>query len=67
MISESIKVEIDAMPYEAMLRRWRFAPVGDPIFKGEVGAYYSKVMGEKRVAAGPGAHVTASKTIGWEA
>lgn len=60
------KQQIDAMDYEDMLRRWRFAPSGDPMFQAETGEYYSKVMGEKREQIGPGGHTTASKNIGWE-
>ncbi len=64
-MTNEMKVEIDAMGYEAMLSRWRFAPVGDPMFQGEVGAYYKKRMTEKREEVGNGEHVRASKSIGW--
>ena len=67
MTTEEAKQKIDSMSYEALLSRWRFAPVGDPMFVGEVGDYYSKVMSEKRQAVGPSAAVAASKTIGWDA
>ena len=55
---------IDEATYEDLLRRNRFAPIGDPMFRGDTGDYYSKVMNEKR-AANPGEHVRASKAIGW--
>ena len=55
---------IDQASYEDLLRRWRFAPVGDPFFQGDTGDYYSKIMGELR-AADPAGHVAASKSIGW--
>jgi hypothetical protein len=65
-ITEEIKKRIDNMPYETMLSRWRFAPVGDPMFQGETGDYYLKVMSAKRELVGHNAHVQASKNIGWE-
>ena len=65
-MDEKIKQEIDNMDYESMLRRWRYAPVGDPMFQGEVGEYYSKVMKEKREKVGGTEHVRASKNIGWD-
>ena len=65
-MDEKIKQDIDSMDYESMLRRWRYAPVGDPIFQGEVGKYYSEVMKKKRKEIGNDAHVRASKKIGWD-
>jgi hypothetical protein len=65
-MTDKTKKEIDDMPYEAMLRRWRFAPIGDPMFTGEVGEYYSEVMATKRNQVGNKEHVAASKHIGWE-
>jgi hypothetical protein len=59
------KKRIDEMPYEDMLRMWRFAPAGDPTFQGDDGVYYKKVMTKKRNADPAGA-VQASKNIGWE-
>ena len=56
---------IDNSSYEGLLERWRNASAGDPIFQGDAGQYYSKVMREKR-DADPGEHVRASKSIGWE-
>ena len=56
---------IDESPYGNLLTRWRFAQVGDPIFQGEVGEYYKKVMFEKRDAL-PDNGVSASKNIGWD-
>jgi len=59
------KTQINEMTYEEMLRRWRFAPAGDPLFAGDTGDYFEKVMQEKKQAAGPGAAVAISKGIGW--
>jgi len=64
-MTAEMKAEIDAMSYESMLRKWRFAPVGDPMFQGEVGDYYAKCMAEKRATEGNAEHVRASKSIGW--
>ena len=56
---------IDAASYRDLLERWRNAPIGDPIFQGECGDYYSKVMAEKKKEVGQSGHVAASKSIGW--
>ena len=48
------------------LRRWRFAPVGDPLFQGGTGDYYREVMARKRAALAPGEAARISKEIGWD-
>ncbi len=40
------KQEIDSMTQEDLCRRWRFAPVGDPLFQGDTGDYFSKRLKE---------------------
>ena len=66
-LTPDLKKRIDAMTYEQLLRKWRFSPAGgDPMFQGDAGDYYAKVMGEKR-AANPGGAVAASKSVGWGA
>jgi hypothetical protein len=60
------KKEIDDMDYVSMLSLWRNAPSGHPMFQGDTGDYYAKVMAEKRRKVGSAAHVAASKSIGWE-
>ena len=63
-MTDQEKAKIDAMSYEALLRAWRFAPVGDPRFQGEHGQYWSRRMAEKRnVEEDHG--VGASKRLGW--
>jgi hypothetical protein len=62
---EQLKQQIDAMGYEELLRRWRFAKAGDPCFQGEMGTYYQQVIARKRVEVGEAAHTAASKAIGW--
>jgi hypothetical protein len=64
MTSEQKKF-IDDASYETLLCKWRFAPMGDSMFQGEVGAYYTKVMKEKRDKLLPGESAVISKKIGW--
>ena len=56
---------IDTASYEALLSKWRFAPVGDPMFTGESGDYYGKVLGAKR-DEDLDRHVATSKMLGWK-
>lgn len=56
---------IDESSYTALLQKWRHAPLGDPLFQGETGEYYSKVMFEKKKEE-PDGGVGASKTVGWD-
>jgi hypothetical protein len=65
-LTEETKLMIDGMSYEQLLSRWRFGQIGDPIFTGEVGAYYSDRMAKIRNATdGNRRHVAASKRLGW--
>lgn len=57
---------IDNASYEELLRRWRFAPSGDPYFQGDTGQYYQAAMARRRAEVGSAEHVLASKTVGWE-
>ena len=66
MNEQQMRDWIDSASYEALLSKWRFAPSGDPFFQGEIGKYYGDVMARKRSEVGDGAHVAASKSIGWE-
>lgn len=56
---------IDNATYKDLLERWRFTPLGDPLFQGETGSYFRKVMAEKKQQVGQAGHVAASKSIGW--
>lgn len=59
------KAHIDAMGYEQLLGRWRFAPVGDPWFQGETGKYWGERMSELRAKpGGDEEHVRSSKSLG---
>ena len=57
------KTHIDSLSYEGLLRRWRFSPMGDPLFQGETGDYFAARMAELRDQGAD--HVGASKGIGW--
>jgi hypothetical protein len=66
-LTDENKAKIDAMSYEGLLSKWRFAPAGDPWFQGETGDYWSKRMAELRSKpGGQDEHVRSSKSIGWE-
>jgi len=62
-LTEEYKNQIDSMTYEQMLKKWRFASIGDPIFQGEIGEYFSKRMAKLREQGAD--HVGISKLIGW--
>lgn len=66
-LTEKRRKYIDGLSYEALLSRWRFAPVGDPWFEGETGQYWSQRMTQERSKpGGDEAHVSASKSLGWD-
>ena len=62
-MNEQTKQWIDNASYQDLLAKWRFAPIGDPMFQGETGEYYSKVMFVKKKECD---HVQASKNVGWD-
>ena len=57
------KAYIDSLSYEDLLRRWRFAPVGDPWFQDETGTYWGERMKHTRAQLPPGDAVAVSKKI----
>ena len=66
-MTDEMKARIDGMSYGELLRKWRFAPVGDPMFQGEAGDYFGERMKELRSRpGGDEKHVSASKSIGWD-
>jgi hypothetical protein len=65
MIEPAHKKWIDEASYEQLLREWRNAPSGDPLFQDETGKYYAEVMKRKREEIGNEEHVRTSKAIGW--
>lgn len=46
---EKMKEWIDNASYEELLTHWRFAPVEDPFFQGEMGIYFQQVMEQKKL------------------
>ena len=62
MLTQETKAKIDSMTYAEMLRQWRFAPSGNPMFQGEVGNYFFQSMREKKKNVD---FVAISKNIGW--
>lgn len=62
-LTDDVKKQIDAMTYAQLLSRWRFAPIGHPLFEGESGKYFGERMAELRRAGED--HVAASKSLGW--
>lgn len=65
MLTESMKKRIDAMSYSEMFSQRRFAPSGSPLFAGETGDYFLKVMAEKEEKLQPGEKSAMSKRMGW--
>jgi len=64
-MEEINKQWIDEATYYQLLKRWRFADLGDTIFQEDTGKYYSKVMGEKKAKLSHRQQVQTSKSIGW--
>lgn len=64
-MNEKDKEWIDNATYEELLRKWRFAPLGERIFIGESGEYYRKVMLQKKYKLPHNEVVKASKNVGW--
>lgn len=64
-MTQEQKEWIDNASYEALLHKWRFAPIGDMTFQGEDGDYYAKVMFEKKDALDHTEQVAVSKRVGW--
>lgn len=54
---------IDQASYTDMLRKVRYAPLGDSLFTGETGKYFMTVMESKKPS--PEEHTAISKLIGW--
>ena len=63
-LTPDVKRKIDKMNYAELLAHWRFAPSGDPMFRGDSSKYFSDRMNKLRVA-NPSAAVAASKLVGW--
>ena len=66
MIDLKDKEWIDDAPYIALLRKWRHARAGDPMFRDELGDYYAEVMVQKRNELSRDQQVAISKAVGWD-
>ena len=64
-MTTELKQKIDAMSVEDMLRKSRFAPLGDPLFTGESGEYFFRAMNKKKDALPEGDWSRISKCVGW--
>lgn len=64
ILSPDAKKWIDNASLHELLKRWRFAPTGDPLFQGETGEYYKMVMFRKR-DEDVDEFARISKRIGW--
>ena len=65
-VEERERAWIKAASYENLLRRWRMAPSGDPVFEGKLGVYYAQEMNRKRDLLTLVEQIAISKSIGWE-
>lgn len=64
-LTPEVMAEIDSMSYEEMLRLWRYAEVGHPLFAGEVGGYFGDKMWEKKAKVSLKDRSMISKKIDW--
>lgn len=64
-LTEDVKEQINALNYFSLLERWRYAPVGDPMFQGESGNYWwDRMEYLKSQPGGLEEAVRASKLLG---
>ena len=66
MINEKLKEWIDNASYEELLRRWRFAPMDDPMFRMDTGEYYRVIMNKRGSELDACERVAISKRVGWD-
>lgn len=59
-MNAEMKARIDSMSQEQMAAKWRFAPIGDPMFQGEAGDYFTE-----RFKSIGGMTPAISKRLGW--
>ena len=63
-LTSDLEQEINKMNIVELLRKWRFAPIGDPLLQGESGAHLGARLSEL-CSKDPDAYVRASKALGW--
>ncbi len=59
------KAWIDAASYEDLLRKHRFHPISHPLFMGDTGRYFTKILGQRYVEVGAAEATAISKRVGW--
>lgn len=64
-LTPELKQKIDAMTIYELLRAWRFSEVGNALFQGDSGVYFSARMRTVRDKDNA-AYVSASKKLGWD-
>ena len=64
-VEDQMKIWIDTASYEELLRKTRYAPIGDPFFQDELGVYFRKVRQRKKAEVGIEEAIRISKKIGW--
>lgn len=65
MTEEEMKEWIDNASYEELLFKWRFAPVGHPLFRGATGDYFKSTLDKKKEELTHEERVGISKKIGF--
>lgn len=65
-IDPKYKEWIDNASFEDLLRKNRFAPVGDPMMLDATGEYFLEVMNQRKKEVGEAEAVATSKRIGWD-
>ncbi len=64
-MNQADRAWIDAASYETLLHKWRHHPIGHPLFMGDTGRYYSKMLTARRLEVGIIEAANISKRIGW--
>jgi len=60
-MTDDEKKQIDEMPQYEMCKRWRYDTNNHPLFQGDTGKYFEKVLFEKKGGFTP----EISRELGW--
>lgn len=60
-LTPKLRAHIDSLSPTDLMRKWRFSPVGDPLFQGESGDYISKRISQISEED----KIKISRAIGW--
>lgn len=66
MTKEEMVAWIDNASYAQLLEKWRFAPDGDALLRGEVGQHFYNVMAQKADQLPDEEIAKISKSVGWD-